>query len=92
MISSLVSKFSLYRRVGALALLTVATVSFGCGSAEMTSASNPADAALAGKTPEQVLKPEQMYKYEGEGAEKRKVDLSRSELRKLMREAVKKPN
>ena len=80
MISRLVSKFNLYRRVGALALLSVATLSYGCGSAEMTSASNPADAELAGKTPEDVLKPEQMYRYEGEGAAKRKVELSRSEL------------
>jgi hypothetical protein len=34
------------------------------------------------------LKPEQLWKYEGTGTEKRKVSISRRERAKLLREAT----
>ncbi len=40
---------------------------------------------------EEVVPPEKLYKYEGTGQNKTKVELSRQERRALLREAAKKP-
>jgi hypothetical protein len=81
-----------YRCCGASVLVVLATVACGCGSSGLTSSSNPVDAKLAGKAPSDLLRPDQMYKYEGTGTAKRKVEISRKERMKLMREAVEKAN
>ena len=49
-----------------------------------------ADAKSSGKLAKNVLKPEQLYRYEGEGTAKRKVEISRQERIKLIREAAEK--
>jgi hypothetical protein len=55
---------------------------FGCGSETETKTGVPGSAKL--------LKEEDMYKYEGEGKNKRKVLIDMNERRKLLREAGKK--
>jgi hypothetical protein len=66
----------LHRRIGALLLMTLTTAVFGCGSSERTeTGGSPGSAKL--------LKAEDYYRYEGEGASKRKVALSREEKNKL---------
>jgi hypothetical protein len=42
--------------------------------------------------PEDLLTPDQLYKYEGSGKASRKVEISRKKRMKLMREAVEKAN
>jgi hypothetical protein len=90
-ISSFGSKLShfLFRRAGAsvLIMLAVAVITSGCGSSG--SIGSP-DAKSSGKLAKNVLKPEQLYKYEGEGTAKRKVEISRQERIKLLREAAEK--
>jgi hypothetical protein len=81
-----------YRRVGASVLVMLGTVACGCGSSGLTASSNPTDAKLEGKAPSDLLTPDQMYRYEGTGKAKRKVEISRKERMKLMREAVEKTN
>jgi hypothetical protein len=85
MIWSFVSKPELWRRGSALVLLALAWVAFGCGSSQQTgsSASNP------GKTAEDLVKPEDLYRYEGTGKAKRKVAVSRRERMKVLHEATK---
>jgi hypothetical protein len=77
------SNLGSYRRAGALVLITLATIAGGCGS------SGPAETNVAGKSYKQVLKEDQLYKYEGEGTAKRKVELSHRERVELLREAKK---
>jgi hypothetical protein len=77
------SRRDLCRRAGALVLVTLATVAFGCGSSERPETN-------AGKAAEDLLKPEELYRYEGTGKEKRKVTISRRERVKLLHEAQKK--
>jgi hypothetical protein len=77
-----------YRRAGALVLLTLATVVYGCGS---SGSSNPADGKASGTAPEQLLKDEQLYKYVGEGKDKHKEAISIRERARLIREAKKAP-
>jgi hypothetical protein len=88
-ISSFGSKLShfLFRRAGASVLITLAVITSGCGSSG--SIGSP-DAKSSGKLAKDVLKPEQLYKYEGEGKAKRKVEISRQERVKLLREAAEK--
>jgi hypothetical protein len=83
-IVSVVGRFGLYRRAGALVLLTLATVAYGCGS------SVPTESVSAGKNPAKLIPEDQLYKYEGTGAAKHKVDISRRERIKLLHEAAKK--
>jgi hypothetical protein len=84
------SKLGPCRRVGASVLLLLATVANGCGSPGPTESTNPADAKLVGKSPAELLTPDQRYRYEGTGTAKRKVEISRKERIKLMRDAVEK--
>ncbi len=76
--------FGLVRRAGAVVLLALATVAYGCGSSDPSAplAQNP-----TGKGAAEILKPEQLYKYEGEGKAKRKVQISRHERLKLLHKA-----
>ncbi len=85
MISNPVSKFGTYHRAGALILVTLATVVFvyGCGSSDRTESAGPSG-------PSVNLKPEDYYRYEGEGVNKKKVSLDRREKRKLRFETAKK--
>jgi hypothetical protein len=71
----------LYRRGVASILITLAAITSGCGS------SSPTDGKTSGTSPTQLLKDEQLYKYEGEGKRKHKVELSRRERVKLIQEA-----
>jgi len=87
---SFVSRFDLCRRAGALVLLTLATVAYGCGSSGKTEASRQSESNV-GKTPDERLKSEDLYRYEGTGKEKRKVAISRRERVKLLHEAAKNP-
>jgi len=82
-ISNPVGKFGTYQRAGALILVTLATVVYGCGSSERTESAGPSG-------PSVNLKPEDYYHYEGEGVNKKKVSLDRREKRKLRFEAAKK--
>jgi hypothetical protein len=67
--------------VGLSTLVILAPVLSGCGS---TGASND------GSPKPPVLKPEQTYRYVGEGAAKKKVPLTYEELKELRKEARKK--
>lgn len=84
MISSLASKFASYRRAGVLFLFTLATLAYGCGSSTRTVSES------AGKNPAKKLTEDQLYTYEGTGAAKRKVPISRAERVKLLRETANK--
>jgi hypothetical protein len=75
-----------YRCAGAFVLIALAAIASGCGSSGST---NPADGKAAGASPKQLLKEEQLYKYEGEGRAKRKEPISLRERVKLLREAKK---
>lgn len=89
MISSFGSKLShfMFRRAGSSVLITLAVITSGCGSSG--SIGSP-DSKSSGKLAKDVLKPEQLYKYEGEGKAKRKVEISRQERIKLLRQAAEK--
>ncbi len=76
-----------YRHAGATAALLLATATCGCGSSGST---NPVDAKLEGKSVAELLTPEQEYKYEGTGKNRRKVQISRRERMKLIRESASK--
>ena len=75
-----------YRCAGASVLIALATIASGCGSSGST---NPADGKVAGTSPEQLLKDDQLYKYVGEGKNKRKEAISIRERARLIREAKK---
>ena len=81
MISSLVSEGWLARRLGAFVLVGVTIAASGCGSSEGTQ---------QGSTPKAAVKEEDLYKYVGEGAAKKKVGLTRRERQQARRDA--KPN
>jgi hypothetical protein len=70
-----------FQCAGFSTLVMLAAVLSGCGS---TGDSHDGSS----KTP--LLKPEQTYRYEGEGAAKKKVALTYEELRELRKEARKK--
>jgi hypothetical protein len=75
-----------YRRLGASVVITLVAIASGCGP---SGSSNPADGNDSGTSPKQEIMSNQMYKYEGEGKAKRKVEVSRRERIKLIREAKK---
>ena len=85
-ISSFVSNLGSYRRTGALALIVVAVVAYGCGSSQQQGSTGQGPV----KAPRASLKEEDHYRWEGEGRAKRKVYLSRREENKLLRERAKK--
>jgi len=74
-ISNPVGKFGTYQRAGALIVVTLVTVVYGCGSS--TDTESVVKSANSVK-----LDPEELYRYEGEGANKTKVSLDRREKRK----------
>jgi len=80
---SFVSRFGLSKAAGCLVLVALAIVAYGCGSSEQPGASESKGLA-------KQLKPEDLYRYEGEGKEKRKVPISRRERVKLLHDAANK--
>jgi hypothetical protein len=70
-----------FQCAGLSALVILAAVLSGCGSTGESNDGSP-------KPP--LLKPEQTYRYVGEGAAKKKVALTREELKTLRKEARKK--
>jgi hypothetical protein len=81
---SLISQGGLFPRLVTLFLVGAATMTYGCGS------SAPTVSDTAGKNPAKKLNPDQLYKWEGTGAAKRKVEISRRERVKLLHEAAEK--
>jgi hypothetical protein len=70
-------------RVIALLLATLATLGYGCGSAEQKEVSaTPGGSKLLGE--------EGRYRYEGTGANKKKIELSPKERRKAVGELKRK--
>jgi hypothetical protein len=88
-ISSSVPKSGPNRRAAALVLFTLAGVAYGCGGSVPTGAS---PGAPPGKPLEELVSPDKLYKWEGTGAAKHKVELSRKERMQLRHEAEKKAN
>jgi hypothetical protein len=82
-IVSLVRRFDRWPRAGALVLVTLTTFADGCGSSERSESRGVPGVS-------KVLKPEDYYRYEGEGRKKKKVALSRQERSKLRSDAAKK--
>jgi len=64
-ISNPVGTFGTYQRVGALILVTLATVVYGCGGSGDVESVVPPTSSVK-------LKAEDFYRYEGEGANKKK--------------------
>jgi hypothetical protein len=76
------SECASYRSAGALVLVTLATVVYGCGSSQESQSAGPSGAAAH-------IKPEDYVRYEGEGKNKKKDSLDRREKRKLRFEKAK---
>jgi hypothetical protein len=72
-----------WSRDAGLALLVLGVGSSGCGSSERIEKGGAEGAA-------KLLKPEELYRYEGTGNAKKKVAISRREKVKLLREAAEK--
>ena len=87
MFLSVVSRLDRCRCAGSLILVVLSTMACGCGSSSPANSSAPSGSSPA-KGADQLLKPEQLWKYEGTGTEKRKVSISRRERAKLLREAT----
>jgi hypothetical protein len=81
-ISSFVCGIDHWRRAAALVLFALAVAASGCGSSEQTQSPGGTGTGPAGS-----LKQEDLYRYEGTGAAKKKVMISRKERVKLIREA-----
>jgi hypothetical protein len=84
---SVVSRLGRCRCAGSLILFVLSMMACGCGSSSPANSSAPSGGSPA-KGADQILKPEQLWKYEGTGTEKRKVSISRRERAKLLREAT----
>jgi hypothetical protein len=80
------SKLGLCRRAGALVLITLAALAYGCGSSEQNVQERRA------KAPRSSLKDQDHYRWEGEGKAKHKVYLNRREEDELLIERAKKPD
>jgi len=65
----------------------LATLSPGCGSSQSI---EPPKGTAVLPGPDKLLKPEDLYRYEGEGTAKRKVAIGRKERRQLLHDAAKK--
>jgi hypothetical protein len=89
-ISSLVIDCRRYGRASALVLFVLTAGLNGCG--ESTPFSSPPGDTKPGKPLDELVSPDKLYKWEGEGAAKRKVELSREERHQLRQEAEKKAN
>lgn len=85
---NLVRGFHCHRWTGAVVAFMLVVAAHGCGSSPPTG-SGPV--AGAGSVSAEVLKPEQLWKYEGQGNARHKVPITRREKRKLLREAQQKP-
>ena len=68
-------------------LVVLAVAAYGCGSSPPTAS---VVGLGVGKGAAELLRPEQLWKYEGVGKDKHKVPISRRERVKLLREAQKK--
>jgi hypothetical protein len=88
----LIRKTDFHWGVGAIVLVTLATVVCGCGPSQTPVVPDPSFKKLEGKAPDEVLTEDQLYKYVGTGEAKRKVQISRDERVKLLHEAAKKGN
>ena len=86
MISCFVSRFVPYRRAGAVVLVALAAAAFGCGGGSNDQGAT--DPNVKTKKLEELVPPEQLYRWEGEGTAKRKVELDRKERGRLRREAL----
>jgi hypothetical protein len=84
-ISCFVSRFAPHRRAGALVLVCLAAGTFGCSGSNDRGATDP---SIKTKTLKQLVPEEQLYRWEGEGTAKRKVELDRRERAQLRREAL----
>jgi len=82
--------FAIRSRVGRqlVTLLALATVAGGCGS----SVPSGPPAGSSAKSLDDKVDPTSLYKYEGTGRAKKKVEVSRRERVKLLHEAAKKPD
>jgi hypothetical protein len=89
-IVSIIGSFDLHRRPASLLLFALATAASGCGTPPQST--NTAATSGEQKTPAELLKSEQLWKYEGTGTEKRKVAISRRERVKLLHETERKTN
>jgi hypothetical protein len=90
-ISRFVNGFDPCGRAGALVLFMLAAMASGCGSNQQSDTSKGTGTGGAAGA-DKPLAPEDMYRYEGTGKEKRKVELSRRERVQLRREAANKSN
>ena len=86
MISCFVSRFVPYRRAGAVVLVALAAATFGCGGGSNDQGAT--DPNVKTKKLVDLVPPEQLYRWEGEGTAKRKVELDRKERGRLRREAL----
>jgi hypothetical protein len=85
-ISCFVSRFVPYRRANAVVLVALAAATFGCGGGSNDQGAT--DPNVKTKKLVDLVPPEQLYRWEGEGSAKRKVELDRKERGKLRREAL----
>jgi hypothetical protein len=86
-ISCFGSRFVPYRRAVAPVLVALSAGAFGCSGSNDHGATDP---TVKTKTLKELVPPEQLYRWEGEGTAKRKVELDRRERAKLRREALEK--
>jgi hypothetical protein len=89
MILSLVTSFDRCRVAGTLFLFSLVVAANGCGSSPPT---GTVFAQGGAKGAAELLKPEQRWKFEGVGRDKRKVQISRRERVRLLHEAQKNAN
>jgi hypothetical protein len=83
-ISSFVTGLGRGRCFGWFAIVVLAAVAGGCGPTNSAGTSSETSGAA------KLVKEEDLYTYEGKGAAKRKVEVSRRERVKLIHEAAKK--
>ncbi len=77
---------SLSRWWSATSFLALAIVAGGCGSSDQSGQPRSA----SGKSLEDRVNPNDLYRYEGKGKAKKKVEVSRRERVKLLHEAANK--
>ncbi len=78
---------SLTRRWGAIAFLAIAVVAGGCGASDQSGQSRSA----SGKSLEDQVNPDDLYRSTGKGKAKKKEEVSHRQRVKLLHEAANKP-